>query len=137
MARRLEELPIHSTAHAFSAAVSALLRRPGLLKDRNLRDQISDANESVLANMAEGFEQPTDAGLARYLFVSKGSVAEVLQRLRLAQLKGYIRAADLRRCTDMGDELSRMLGGWIRYLAGCNWKDRGRHSVALKFRDKG
>jgi hypothetical protein len=27
----------------------------------------------------------------------------------------------------MGEELMRMLGGWIAYLARCDWKDRGRH----------
>ncbi len=49
-----------------------------------LRDQIKDATDSVVSNIAEGFEQSTDRGFARYLYISKGSTAEVRTRLALA-----------------------------------------------------
>ena len=32
----------------------------------------------------------------------------------------------------MGEELQRMLGGWIEYLARSNWKDRGRHGYGIR-----
>jgi four helix bundle protein len=130
MAQRLEELPVYSKAHAFSVAVSAIASRPAFSRNRKLKDQIVDANASILANMAEGFEQSTDAGVAKYLYTAKGSVAEVVTRLKDAQRYGWITAEECADCAATGDEIGRMLGGWIKYLSRCDWKDRGR------FKDK-
>jgi four helix bundle protein len=127
MANKLEELPIYPKAVEFCSAVTALLERPTFGRNRELRDQIDGANDSILSNMSEGFEQSTDKALEKYLFVAKGSAAEVLTRLATAQRKGYITHHDLLRSKAMGDELLRMLGGRIKYLAQCDWKDRGRH----------
>ena len=125
MANRLEELPIYSKANEFWAEANAL-QVPAVGGNRKLREQIEEANDSVLANLSEGFEQPTDKALENYLFHAKGSVAEVLSRLLSARRKGCISAQDHLRCRRMGDELLRILGGWIAYLARCDWKDRGR-----------
>jgi four helix bundle protein len=126
MAAKLEDLPMYPKAVAFYRAVIAILDAPGLRRDRKLREQIADAADSILANMYEGFEQPTDAAFANYLFHSKASVAEVLGRLRLARLKHYITEEELLLRTNPGEELGRMLGGFIKYLKECDWKDRGR-----------
>jgi four helix bundle protein len=53
--------------------------------DQRLRDQIRDASDSMLSNIAEGFEQPTDRAFARYLYISKGSTAELRTRLYRAR----------------------------------------------------
>lgn len=86
----------------------------------------------MLANMEEGFEQPTDRALEKYLFNSKGSVAEVVGRLRSACRRGYITEDEFARCAAMGREIQAMLGGWIRYLARCDWKDRGRYNLGAE-----
>ena len=129
MAQKLQDLPVYHKALAFSSAVIAILDNPGFGKDCNLRKQISDANDSILSNMAEGFEQSTDAALAKYLFTAKGSTAEVLTRLGAACRKRYITHAELVERTLIGEELGRMLGGWIKYLARTGWTDRGRHGI--------
>ena len=129
MADTLEELPVYSKARAFSLAVTAISARPEFGRNRKLRDQIVAANESILANMAEGFEQSTDAVLANYLYTSKGSVAEVVTRLKGAQRLGWVTAAEWSQLAALGSEIQRMLGGWIKYLKRCDWKDRGRFGV--------
>jgi four helix bundle protein len=126
MAKKLEELPIYQRAIEFCTAVIALLDRPGFRRDRGLHSQVADANDSITANMEEGFEQSTDAHFARYLFIAKSSLGEVLGRLRRARLKGYITQEELEARLHAGDELGRMLGGFIRYLSQSGFKDRGR-----------
>jgi four helix bundle protein len=126
MAHKLEELPVYAKVIAFSAAVSAIIAHPAFGRNRKLHDQIAEANASILSNIAEGFEQSTDAHVARFLYTAKGSVAEVIARLQYAQRSGLIRADECSRCAVMGDDIGRMLGGWIKYLARCDWKDRGR-----------
>jgi len=126
MAQTLQELPVFLKAQEFSVAVAAMIARPSFGRNRKLHDQIADANESILANMAEGFEQSSDAVLASYLYTSKGSVAEVMVRLKGAERRGWVTPAEYSQCASQGEEIQRMLGGWIRYLRRCDFKDRGR-----------
>ena len=81
MANTLQELPVNLKAREFHVAGAAIIARPAFGRNRKLHEQIADANESILANMEEGFEQSTDAVLANYLYISKGSIAEVVVRL--------------------------------------------------------
>jgi len=126
MAQRLEELPVFLKARAFSVAVTAILVRAPCSRNLKLRDQIAAANESILANMAEGFEQSTDACLANYLYIAKGSLAEVVTRLRGVQRFGWLTPAECATLSGEDEEMQRMLGGWIKYLSRSGWKDRGR-----------
>ena len=87
MAHKIEELPIYPKVLEFCSAVDALLEKPGLRKDCDLHKQISRANSSIPSNMVEGFEQGTDRAFANFLTYSKGSLAEVLARLKQAHFK--------------------------------------------------
>ena len=128
MANKIEDLPIYSKVEAFWSAVNALLERPAFGRDRDLRDQISRANDSIPANMVEGFEQGSDRAFANFLTHSKASLAEVLNRLRIAYFKRVITAAELQRRLAAGEELGKMLGGFIKYLRRTDWKHRGAGS---------
>lgn len=129
MAKTIEELPIFQKATAFWIAVNELLRDSAFCRNRTLREQIGDANDSITANMREGFEQSTDDGFIRYLYIAKGSLGEVLVRLAAAHRKRCITAEQLSTRTAMGEELGRMLGGFIKYLARSRFKNRGRHKI--------
>ncbi len=95
MAKKLEELPVYQRAVKFCVAITEILSWPALRRDRDLHDQISEAADSITANMEEGFEQPTDRAFANYVFIAKGSLGEVLGRLRTARRKKHISAAEL------------------------------------------
>src|SRR5438874_1493283 len=97
MAHRVEELPVFSHAQQFSVAVTEILARSMLRRNSKVYEQIVDANESILANMDEGFDQESDDGFARFLYYSKGSIAEVMRRLRRAAARGQVATEDLAR----------------------------------------
>ena len=67
--------------------------------------------------MVEGFEQGTDRAFANYLTYSKASLAEVLKRLKRAYFKKHITADELEARLVAGEELGKMLGGFIKYCA--------------------
>ena len=92
MANKLEELPIYPKVVAFWSAVNATLENSKLRRDCDLHDQIWRANDSIPSNMVEGFEQGTDRLFANFLCCSKGSLAEVLKRLKKAYFKRLITA---------------------------------------------
>src|SRR4051812_46489247 len=92
--------------------------------------EIADANDSVDANMTEGFEQPSDAAFANFVFIAKGSVAEVIARMKSARRKQQITDEQLAKVIKLGEPLGKMMGGFIKYLAAPGFPARGRHSVA-------
>ena len=98
MAKKIEDLSIHSKVEAFWSAINAILDNPAVRKDSDLHDEISRANESIPSNMVDGFEQGTDQEL----------------NARIAQ----------------GEELEKMLGGFIKYLQASDFKDRGHHRAS-------
>jgi hypothetical protein len=48
-----------------------------------------------------------------------------LKRLRKAYFRKYITRQELDARVAQGEELKRMLGGFIKYLEESGWKDRG------------
>ncbi len=128
MAAKLEELPIYPKVIEFWVAVNALLEKPRLRSDRDLHGQVSRANSSIPSNMVEGFEQGTDRAFANFLTYSKGSLAEVLLRLKQAHFKNYITKEELEAVLVAGETLGKMLGGFIKYLRRTDWQDRGSHT---------
>jgi len=132
MVEKLNDLRVYRQAERYCTAVLKLCRRSGFRRDRKLRDQVESANDSIKANISEGFEQGSDAQFVRYLQYSKGSVAEVVSRLGDAQKKGYITANELKRFEDEAERILNAIGKLIQYLDDCDWKDRGRYRSRLR-----
>ena len=132
MAKRVEDLPIYSKVEEFWTAINAILDLPAVRRDSDLHNEISRANESVGSNLVEGFEQSTDRAFAHYLTYSKGSIAEVLKRLRKAYFRRYITRQELDARIAQGEDLKQMLGGFIKYLEESDWKDRGFHDASAE-----
>ena len=80
---KVEDLKLWERADQFWVSVAKILERPCIRQRRKLYEQLSDAADSILSNIAEGFEQPTDRAFAKYLYTAKGSTAEVVTRLKL------------------------------------------------------
>jgi four helix bundle protein len=59
-------------------------------KNYALRDQIRRSSISLLANIAEGFEQLTDAELAHFLSITKASASKVKAQRYVAGDQCYI-----------------------------------------------
>ena len=58
MAQNVEELKVWQRANELCDAVDAILDRPRLVADRRLRDQIRDAADSMISNIAEASSSP-------------------------------------------------------------------------------
>ena len=129
MAHRIEDFPVFRDAQKFCAAVSGTLKASRVRKGSKAYNQIEDANDSIIANMDEGFAQESDDGFAKYLYYSKGSVEEVMRRFKRAASKGLVPVEDVRILGPMADSIGRQLGGLIKYLKKSGFRDRGRYRI--------
>ena len=83
-------------------------------RSRSLSDQMQRAAISVPSNIAEGEERGTNKDALRFLFISKGSLAELRTQLEIAHLAGHISQEDFVRLESASDQVARLLSGLIR-----------------------
>lgn len=85
-------------------------------KDYALKDQIRRASISILSNIAEGFERNGNKEFKQYLSIAKGSAGEVTAQLYIAYDLNYISNEEFQALLKKTKELSKMIGGFIKYL---------------------
>jgi four helix bundle protein len=122
---KIEDFEVWKKAEAFCDAVNAVLMRPAFVKNIDLHGQVREAADSILSNMSEGFEQPTDRAFAKFLYVSKASAAEVRTRLARGHKRGLLTRLELVRLQKQGDEVARMTTGLIKHLLKTPDRRRG------------
>jgi four helix bundle protein len=88
----------------------------GFAGDYKFREQIQGAAISVMSNIAEGFSRRTTKEFAQFLFIAKGSAAEVQSQLYVALDQGYINEEKFDGLYSKSDEVARLISGFIRYL---------------------
>jgi four helix bundle protein len=115
--KRFEDIRGWQEARTLTKQVYNLCKvSPGLRRDRRLRDQIQAASVSVMSNIAEGFSRRTDKEFTQFLFIAKGSAAEVQSLLYVAMDQEYLNDADFSKLYDKTDEVARILSGFITSL---------------------
>lgn len=87
---RFEDLKVWQAARDAVTAVYQLSSTSSFSRDYALRDQIRRAAVSVPSNVAEGFSRHSNKEFIQFLFIAKGSAAEVQSQLYLALDQKYI-----------------------------------------------
>ncbi len=85
-------------------------------RDYGFKDQICRASVSIMNNIAEGFEKRGDKELAKYLYIAKGSSAEVRSMLYLAKDLNYLSLEDFQLNYDLTIDISKLLSAFIKTL---------------------
>ena len=92
--------------------IYALTRKGPFSKDYGLKDQIQRAAVSVCSNIAEGFERRGNREFVKFLWIAKGSAAEVGSQLYNARDIGYISTEDF----DLIMQMAKTIAGKIQNL---------------------
>ncbi|MEW6617235.1 MAG: four helix bundle protein [Patescibacteria group bacterium] len=85
-------------------------------KDFSFRDQIQRAVISISNNIAEGFERGTNKELKNFLFIAKGSCAEIRSMTYIARKLNYIDIKTAEEISKNATEISMMLSGFIKKI---------------------
>lgn len=89
-------------------------------RDFGLRDQIRRASVSIASNIAEGDERDTNKDSVRFLYMAKGSLAEVITQTIIAYEVGYLKEADCKHIDQECEVIGRMLGSLIKARSTTN-----------------
>ena len=98
-----------------SARLSATLYQETRdLRDFGFRDQLTRSGLSIPSNIAEGYERDSDAEIARFLRIAKGSAGELRTQILIGIEVGFLDRSEALQWADEANQLSRMLGALIQ-----------------------
>lgn len=85
-------------------------------KDWSLKDQIRRSSVPTMSNIAEGFNRQSDKEFIRFLYIAKGSTAEVQSQLHVAFKLDYISKKQFESLYNRAEEITKLTSGFINYL---------------------
>ena len=98
-----------------SARLSATLyQQTKELRDFGFQDQLTRSGLSIPSNIAEGYERDSDAEIARFLTIAKGSAGELWTQIWIGIEAGYLNKSEALVWADEARQLGRMLGSLIK-----------------------
>ncbi len=111
------ELRAWQAAKSLAVAIYHVTETGSLSRDFGLRDQLRRAAVSVPSNIAEGDERDTNKDSVRFLYIAKGSLAELRTQLEIARDVGKLPTSVYEDLESKCAELGRMLGALIKARA--------------------
>jgi four helix bundle protein len=113
---RFEDIEAWKSGRELTKAVYEACRGARFSRDFGLVDQVRRAAVSITSNIAEGFERGGDREFIQALAVAKGSCGEVRSQLYVALDEQYISQTQFDELTEQALAVSRLIGGFIKYL---------------------
>jgi four helix bundle protein len=111
---KFQRLIVWQVAKEISVKIYRLTDSQYFSKDFGLKDQIQRASVSIASNIAEGDELGTDKQSVRHFYIAKGSSAELITQLIIANEIGYIEGKIKDQLIDECDKISAMLSKLIK-----------------------
>ena len=115
--KTFEEINAWQNARALVREVYEMTSSGDFCKDYGLKDQIQRAAVSICSNIAEGFERRGNKEFINFLWIAKGSVAEVCSQLHNAYDLGYITDGRFKSMYDSAKQIGGMLFNLITILS--------------------
>ena len=115
---RFEDLKVWQAARDAVTVVYQLSSTGSFSRDYALRDQIRRAAVSVPSNVAEGFSRHSNKEFIQFLFIAKGSAAEVQSQLYVALDQGYISQGEFDKMYAQMEVVAKQISRFITYLKG-------------------
>ena len=114
---RFEDIKAWQEARTLVKMVyEAVKSNKGFGSDYKFREQSQSAAVSIMSNIAEGFSRRSTKEFTQFLFIAKGSAAEVQSQLYVALDQGYISQEKFNELYFKSDEVSRLISGFLQYL---------------------
>lgn len=113
---RFEDVRAWQQARELTNLVYDLTEQSNFARDFRLRDQIRGAAGSIMHNIAEGFDDGSDAEFIHFLKYSRRSASEVQSEIYLALDRKYVSEKDFQRVYDMATTTKKSINAFVAYL---------------------
>ncbi len=113
MINRFEEIIAWQKARELTTGVYKNFRD---CRDYSFKDQIQRESVSIMNNISEGSERKGNKEFKRFLFIAKGSSAEVRSMLILAKDIEYVTSDNVDGLIKLSDDTARLLSALIKSL---------------------
>jgi four helix bundle protein len=97
-----------------AADVIKLTQRTSLSRHLWACDQLRRAALSVSSNIAEGYERRAEKDTERFYLIAKGSCAEVLKQIKVAQLAELMTQQEAAPVLAQCEEILRLIAGVLK-----------------------
>ena len=109
-----QQLEVWQKGCDLAVAVYQATGQGPLARDYGLKDQMQRAAVSIPSNIAEGESRESPKETIRYLFIARGSLAELDTQTRVAERIGLLPAESSGVLRERMEEIGKMLRGLIR-----------------------
>ena len=123
--KSLEDLQVYQQALEAADAVSAILDRPSLRRDPEMRNQLATCSARVPALISEGFGQGTDRHCAHFQRIARGSCNEMCTHLQVARGRKQITTDEGAGLSGQYVVIGKRLTKWIQELVKADRRVRG------------
>lgn len=108
------DLQVWRKAKDLAIYIYKVTNKGDICKDFGSRDQIRRAVISVASNIAEGDERDTNKESVRFLYIAKGSLAELLTQIIISREINYIADEEFKYVVSESEAIGKMLGKLIK-----------------------
>jgi len=111
-----EEIEVWQKARVFTQEIYKICKVLEKNREFSLSEQIKRASISIMANIAEGFARRTNKEFVQFLFIAKGSAAEVQNYIYVMLDLKFIDENTFIKLKEDIIVMQKMLSGFIKYL---------------------
>ena len=114
---RFEDIDAWKKGRMLVNQLYKLTRDGEFAKDYGLKDQIQRAAVSICSNIAEGYARRGNKELIKFLWIARGSAAEVSSQLYHAKDLGYVNNVSCKKLFELASLISAELFSLIKALS--------------------
>ena len=117
---KFEDIEAWQEARKLTNVVYKVSKQGAFGKDYGLKDQIQGSSNSIMANIAEGFDSQSNPEFVKFLGYALRSASEVQSHLYVALDQGYLDKQQFDGIYQQAVTVKRLILGFIRYLRSSN-----------------
>lgn len=125
-----KELRIWQEAKDIAVSLYKITESDNFKKDFGIIDQIRRASISIASNIAEGDERNSNKESIRFLYISIGSIAELITQLTIAYEVGYLKLKDYQKMLERLESLSKQIKTLIKHRTEISKKPLSNKSTS-------
>lgn len=114
--KSFEEMEVWQSSIELCTEVYQITKNELFNKDFGLKDQIRRSSVSISSNIAEGSERESVKSFLYFLYIARGSCAELKTQLLIAKNLDYISLYDFEKIDEKANSIGKQLNGFIKYL---------------------